>query len=56
MQLSATMTVDEFENRCWYATELKQLATQIGVKSASKLGNDQQEQTIAYYLQHDALL
>jgi hypothetical protein len=37
------MTVTEFENGYWYATELKRFAESIAVPSANKLRKDELE-------------
>ena len=46
VKLSASMTVNEFENRYWYATELKDFAQVLGIPSASKLRKDELERAI----------
>lgn len=47
--LSASMSLDEFDNGYWYATQLKTFATQIGVPSASKLRKDELERAIKFF-------
>jgi SAP domain-containing new25 len=49
-KLSASMTVSQFENGYWYATELKDLAQALGIPSASKLRKDELERAIRSFL------
>jgi hypothetical protein len=49
-KLSPSMTLAEFDNGYWYATELKEFATTIGIPSASKLRKDELEQAIKVFL------
>ena len=44
------MTVTQFDNGYWYATELKEFATTIGIPSASKLRKDELERAITLFL------
>src|SRR2546423_10472302 len=44
------MTLSEFDNGYWYATELKKFAEAIGVPSAGKLRKDELEKSIKLYL------
>jgi SAP domain-containing new25 len=48
--LSASMTVSQFENGYWYATELKDFAQVLGIRSASKLRKDELERAIRSFL------
>jgi SAP domain-containing new25 len=50
MKLSRTMTVTQFENGYWYATELKEFARTIGVPFAGKLRKDELEKEIIFFL------
>jgi hypothetical protein len=49
-KLSASMTVTQFDNGYWYATELKQFAEVLGIPSATKLRKDELERAIKVYL------
>ncbi|HEX6733042.1 MAG TPA: SAP domain-containing protein [Pyrinomonadaceae bacterium] len=49
-KLSTSMTVTEFDNGYWYATELKEFAEAIGIPSAAKLRKDELEKAIKLYL------
>ncbi len=51
MKLTPSMTLKEFENGYWYATELKELADGIGVPSAGKLRKDELEKSIKLFLE-----
>ena len=44
------MSLTQFENGYWYATELKQFAESLGIPSASKLRKDELEKAITTYL------
>lgn len=44
------MSLTQFENGYWYATELKQFANSLGIPSASKLRKDELEKAITTYL------
>jgi hypothetical protein len=48
--LSASMTIREFENGYWYADELKEFGHQIGIPSARKLRKDELERAIIDFL------
>jgi len=49
-KLSTSMTVTQFDNGYWYATELKAFAQAIGIPSAGKLRKDELEQAIKLFL------
>jgi hypothetical protein len=51
MRLSAAMTVKQFDNGYWYATELKEFAERIGIPSANKLRKDELERAIKLFLE-----
>ncbi|HYU97295.1 MAG TPA: SAP domain-containing protein [Pyrinomonadaceae bacterium] len=51
MRLSASMTVKQFDNGYWYATELKEFAERIGIPSANKLRKDELERAIKLFLE-----
>jgi len=44
------MTLIEFDNGYWYATELKELAQAIGIPAATKLRKDELEKAIKHHL------
>ena len=44
------MSISEFDNGYWYATEIKQFAQQIGIKSTTKLRKDELEVLIKQFL------
>jgi SAP domain-containing new25 len=44
------MTVEEFDNGYWYATEVKKFAESIGIPSANKLRKDELEKAIKEFL------
>ncbi len=46
------MTESQFENGYWYATELKDFATRIGVPSASRLRKDELEKAIRHFIRN----
>jgi SAP domain-containing new25 len=50
MKLSASMTLSQFENGYWYATQLKDFGETIGIPSASKLRKDELERAIRSFL------
>jgi hypothetical protein len=50
-RLSKTMTVAEFENGYWYATDIKHFAQSIGIPHASKLRKDELEKSIRRFLE-----
>jgi hypothetical protein len=49
-KLSTSMTLGQFENGYWYATQLKDFAEGIGIPSASKLRKDELESAIRSFL------
>jgi SAP domain-containing new25 len=49
-KLSTSMTLTQFDNGYWYATELKEFADAIGIPSAAKLRKDELEKAIKLYL------
>jgi SAP domain-containing protein len=51
VKLSTSMTVTQFENGYWYATELKKFADMIQIPSASKLRKDELEKAIKFFLE-----
>jgi hypothetical protein len=51
IQLSASMTLTQFDNGYWYATELKAFAEAIGIPSASALRKDELESAIKLFLE-----
>ena len=50
-KLSTAMSVTQFDNGYWYATELKEFAESIGIASAKKLRKDELEQAIKLFLE-----
>src|SRR5258708_20283974 len=50
-KLSKSMTVAQFDNGYWYATEIKQFAKGNGIPSVSKLRKDELEKAIKLFLQ-----
>ena len=50
MKLAPSMTVTEFDNGYWYATDLKKFAHALSIKTASTLRKDQLEQAIRQFL------
>jgi hypothetical protein len=44
------MTLTEFDNGYWYATELREFAEAIGIPSATKLRKDELEEAIKVHL------
>jgi hypothetical protein len=50
LQLSKSMTEEQFDNGYWYAIEIKTFADEIGIPFASKLRKDEIEALIKYYL------
>src|SRR5436190_12112739 len=50
IKLSKSMTIAQFENGYWYATELKKFAESIGIPSANKLRKDELERAISTFL------
>jgi len=51
IKLSASMSLAEFRHGYWYATELKQFADRLGIRSATALRKDQLERAIERFLQ-----
>jgi len=49
-KLSRSMTVEEFENGYWYATEVRDFAKYIGIPDAAKLRKDELEIAIKTFL------
>jgi hypothetical protein len=49
--LSKTMTVAEFDNGYWYATEVKDFARSIGIPHCNRLRKDELENSIKVYLE-----
>ena len=49
-KLSKSMTVTQFTNGYWYATEIKEFAQSIGIPSAGKLRKDELEKAIIHFL------
>jgi hypothetical protein len=49
-KLSVSMTSTQFDRGYWYATELKDFATTIGIPSASKLRKDELEKAVKIFL------
>ena len=45
------MTLKQFDNGYWYATELKEFAERIGIPSANKLRKDELERAIKLFLE-----
>src|SRR5689334_9326201 len=45
-RLSRSMTLEEFDNGYWYATELKAFAHALGIRGASAMRKDQLESAI----------
>lgn len=44
------MTVEEFDNGYWYATEVREFAKEIGIPGAAKLRKDELEKAIISFL------
>ena len=49
------MSLEQFDNGYWYATELKKFADTIGIPSASKLRKDELEKAIKHFLRTGAI-
>jgi hypothetical protein len=47
--LKSTMTEEEFENGYWYATELQEFATRLGIPSAKRLRKDELENALKHF-------
>jgi carboxylesterase type B len=54
MKLSPSMTIAQFDNGYWYATELREFAKRIGIPSATKLRKDELEKSIKLFLKTGA--
>jgi hypothetical protein len=50
IQLSESITETQFANNYWYARDLKEFATRIGVQYASKLRKDELERAILHFI------
>lgn len=50
-KLTTSMTINQFENGYWYASELKNFAETIGIPSANKLRKDELEKAIICFLE-----
>jgi SAP domain-containing new25 len=50
-KLSKNMTVVEFDNGYWYATEIKDFARAIGIPHSNKLRKDELEKSIKLFLE-----
>ena len=44
------MTIEEFDNGYWYATEIKKFAEEIGIPWTGKLRKDELEKAIKHFL------
>jgi hypothetical protein len=49
-KLSTSVTLAQFENGYWYATELKKFAETIGIPYANRLRKDELEQAITFFI------
>jgi SAP domain-containing new25 len=49
-KLSTSMTVAEFDNGYWYASELKEFAEVVGIPGANKLRKDELEKALKLFL------
>ena len=49
-KLSTSMTQAQFDNGCWYASELREFAKTIGIPSASRFRKDELEKAIKVFL------
>ena len=49
-KLSVSMSLTDFDNGYWYATDLKEFAETIGIPSASKLRKDELEKAIKHFI------
>lgn len=54
-KLAKSMTITQFENGYWYATELKRFADAIGIPSANRLRKDELEKVIISFLKTGAI-
>jgi hypothetical protein len=50
LKLSKSMTVTQFENGYWYATELKDFGETLGIPGAAKLRKDELEKALILFL------
>lgn len=50
-KLSMSMTLAQFDNGYWYATELKEFADTLGIPSATRLRKDELEKAIKLFLE-----
>jgi hypothetical protein len=50
--LSESITETQFDNGYWYATDLKDFATRIGVPSANRLRKDELEKAIRHFIRN----
>src|SRR5262249_35545640 len=50
-KLSRNMTIADFDNGYWYATEIQEFAEQIGIPYSNKLRKDELEKSIKLFLQ-----
>ena len=55
-KLSTNMTVVEFDNGYWYATEIKDFAEKIGIPHTNKLRKDELEKSIKLFLETGKIL
>ena len=49
-KLNKNITIEEFENGYWYASELKEFIKEIGIKNYNKLRKDEIEKIIVEYI------
>jgi hypothetical protein len=54
-KLSRSMSVEQFDNGYWFATELKAFAKSIGIESPGKLRKDELEAAIKRFLREGSL-
>ena len=54
--LHKEMTLEEFENNYWYATELKHFLKKMGVKCYNKLRKDEMENIIVEYIKNKKIV
>src|SRR5262245_17812152 len=55
-KLSKNMTVVEFDNGYWYATEIKDFAQSIGIPHSNKLRKDELEKSIKHFLETGSIV
>jgi hypothetical protein len=48
--LSKSMTLEEFDNGYWYATELRAFAIELGIPSAARLRKDELERALTHFI------